>query len=86
MLIGVWASLLVGILAALFWLANRTSDIAPQLLTDVLLYALLAVDLALLAALGFRARAQPPQALGRAASRRAVRTVSRQAGGRACWR
>ena len=31
---------------------GRTSEIAPQLLTDVLLYPLLAVDLALLAALG----------------------------------
>ena len=45
--------LLVGILTALFWLANRTSQLAPQLLTDVLLYALLAVDLALLVALCF---------------------------------
>ena len=45
--------LLLAIMAALFWLANRTSEIAPQLLTDVLLYALLAVDLVLLAALAF---------------------------------
>ena len=45
--------LLVGILAGLFWLAGRTSAIAPPLLTDVLLYALLAVDLALLIALCF---------------------------------
>jgi nitrogen fixation/metabolism regulation signal transduction histidine kinase len=45
--------LLVGILAGLFWLAGRTSDIAPPLLADVLLYFLLAVDLALLAALCF---------------------------------
>jgi two-component system nitrogen regulation sensor histidine kinase NtrY len=45
--------LLVAILAGLFWFAGRTSDIAPQLLTDVLLYALLGVDLALLLALGF---------------------------------
>ena len=43
------ALLLIAILAALFWLASRTSEIAPPLLTDVLLYALLAVDLALLA-------------------------------------
>ena len=28
--------LLVGILTGLFWLANRTSQLAPQLLTDVL--------------------------------------------------
>ncbi len=45
--------LLVGILAGLFWLAGRTSDIAPPLFADVLLYFLLAVDLALLAALCF---------------------------------
>ncbi|MEO7192183.1 MAG: ATP-binding protein, partial [Vicinamibacterales bacterium] len=45
--------LLVALLVALFWVANRTTDIAPTLLADVLLYALLAVDLALLAALSF---------------------------------
>jgi two-component system nitrogen regulation sensor histidine kinase NtrY len=45
--------LLVGILAALFWVANQTSQIAPSLVTDALLYVLLAVDLALLAALSF---------------------------------
>ena len=45
--------LLVAILAGLFWLAGRTSDIAPPLLADVLLYFLVAVDLALLAALCF---------------------------------
>ncbi len=47
------AVLLIGILAGLFWFANRTTEIAPRLLADVLLYALLAVDLALLAALFF---------------------------------
>jgi two-component system nitrogen regulation sensor histidine kinase NtrY len=47
------AVLLVGLLAALFWLADRTSELAPQFLTDVLLYGLLAVDLVLLAALFF---------------------------------
>jgi two-component system, NtrC family, nitrogen regulation sensor histidine kinase NtrY len=47
------AVLLIALLAALFYLANQTSRIAPQLLTDVLLYALLAVDLVLLAALSF---------------------------------
>ena len=47
------AVLLLAVLAALFWLADRTSELAPQLLTDVLLYALLAVDLVLLAALAF---------------------------------
>src|SRR5688572_12062075 len=45
--------LLVAILAGLFWLAGRTNDIAPPLLADVLLYFLVAVDLALLAALCF---------------------------------
>ncbi len=45
--------LLVAILAGLFWLADQTSQIAPTLLSDVLLYALLAVDLVLLVALFF---------------------------------
>ena len=49
----VLAGLLIVVLAALFWLADRTSQIAPPLLTDVLLYALLAVNLALLVALFF---------------------------------
>ncbi len=52
-LLGAIAVLLIVILAALFWIANRSSDIPPALLTDVLLYALLAVDLVLLAALSF---------------------------------
>jgi two-component system nitrogen regulation sensor histidine kinase NtrY len=47
------ACLLVAILAALFWLASRTSDIALPLLTDVLLYVLIALDFVLLASLGF---------------------------------
>lgn len=46
------AVLLVALLGALFWLANRSRDLTPQLLTDALLYALLAIDLVLLAALG----------------------------------
>jgi two-component system nitrogen regulation sensor histidine kinase NtrY len=45
--------LLIGILVALFWLARRTSDIALPLLTDVLLNVLIALDLVLLASLGF---------------------------------
>lgn len=45
--------LLVGLLATLFWLANRSGDLAPQLLTGALLHALLAIDLVLLAALCF---------------------------------
>jgi two-component system nitrogen regulation sensor histidine kinase NtrY len=52
-LLGAIAVLLVAILAALFWIANRSSDLPPALLTDVVLYALLAVDLALLVALSF---------------------------------
>jgi two-component system nitrogen regulation sensor histidine kinase NtrY len=52
-LLGAIGVLLVAILAALFWIANRSSHLPPALLTDVLLYALLAVDLALLAALSF---------------------------------
>ncbi len=45
--------LLIGVLAGLFWFASQTTEIAPQLLSDVLLYALLAIDLLLLAALAF---------------------------------
>jgi two-component system nitrogen regulation sensor histidine kinase NtrY len=52
-LLALVGALLVAILAALFWLAGRTTDLAPTLLADVLLYFLLAVDLALLAALCF---------------------------------
>src|SRR5579871_3474349 len=47
------AVLLVAILAALFWLADQTSRIAPTLVADVLLYALFGVDLVLLVALVF---------------------------------
>jgi len=47
------ALLLIVVLAGLFWLSGRTSQIALPILADVLLYPLLAVDLALLAALGF---------------------------------
>jgi two-component system, NtrC family, nitrogen regulation sensor histidine kinase NtrY len=51
--LGAIAVLLVGILVALFWVANRSNEIPLQLLTNVLLYALVAVDLALLVALSF---------------------------------
>ena len=47
------ALLLVACLAGLLWLANRTSDIAAPLVSDVLLYALVGVNLALLATLVF---------------------------------
>jgi two-component system nitrogen regulation sensor histidine kinase NtrY len=52
LLVGVGIAL-VALLVALFWLASRTRDLAPDLVTGVLLYAVLAIDLALLAALGF---------------------------------
>ena len=32
-------AVLIAIMAALFWLASRTRDLAPALVTDVLLYA-----------------------------------------------
>lgn len=51
--LSVAALLLVGVLAALFWLTSRSRDIAPQVLTDVLLHGLVAVDLVLLATLSF---------------------------------
>ncbi len=45
--------LLVAVLAGLFWLSNRTTQIPLLELNDVVLYALLAVDLALLVTLCF---------------------------------
>ena len=42
------ALLLIAMLGGLFWLSERTTEIALPLLTDVILYALLAVDVALL--------------------------------------
>jgi two-component system, NtrC family, nitrogen regulation sensor histidine kinase NtrY len=47
------ALLLIAVLAGLFWLSNRTSEIPVLELSDVLTYALVAVDLALLVALFF---------------------------------
>jgi two-component system, NtrC family, nitrogen regulation sensor histidine kinase NtrY len=47
------ALLLIAMLGGLFWLSERTTEIALPLLTDVILYALLAVDVALLVALFF---------------------------------
>jgi two-component system nitrogen regulation sensor histidine kinase NtrY len=47
------AIVLIALMGALFWLADRTSQMAPQFLSDVLLYGLLAVNLLLLAALFF---------------------------------
>ena len=52
-LLAVLTAGLIAMLGGLFWLADRTSQIAPPLLTDVLLYALLAVDLVLLVTLFF---------------------------------
>src|SRR6185436_1414688 len=51
--LAVAALLLLAILAALFWFSNQTVAITPQYITEVLLYALLPIDLALLLALGF---------------------------------
>ena len=45
--------LLLAVLAGLYWLSSSTTEIALPLLTDVILYALLGVDLALLVALVF---------------------------------
>lgn len=53
LLVGVGVGLVAVVAATLFWLANRTRDLAPDLVTGVLLYALLAVNLLLLVALGF---------------------------------
>ena len=47
------AAVLIALLVGLFWLSNRTTELALPFLADVLLYPLLAVDLMLLAALGF---------------------------------
>ena len=49
----VLALLLVAIMVGLFWLSSRTAEIEPQLVNDVLLTALLSVNLALLVALLF---------------------------------
>ena len=51
--LGAIAILLVAILGGLFWIAKRSSQMPLPLLADVLLYTLLAVDLALLVALSF---------------------------------
>jgi hypothetical protein len=45
--------LLLAVLAGLFWLSNQTSAIPIRILNDSVFYAVLAVDLALVAALGF---------------------------------
>ena len=42
------ALLLIAMLGGLFWLSERTTEIALPLLTDVILYALLAVDVPLI--------------------------------------
>ena len=47
------ALLLIAVLAGLFWLSNRTSEIPVLELSDVLTYALVGVDLALVVALFF---------------------------------
>jgi len=45
-------ALLLGLIAGLFWLSRRTAETDTQVLTDVLLYPLLAVSVALLLTLG----------------------------------
>src|SRR6187397_2991445 len=45
--------LLVGVLAALLALASRSSSLAPDFLTEFVLYALSATNLTMLVALGF---------------------------------
>ena len=45
--------LLVGALVALVTLADRSTGLSPALLSEVVLYALVAVDLTMLGALGF---------------------------------
>jgi two-component system nitrogen regulation sensor histidine kinase NtrY len=45
--------LLAAIMAGLFWLSSRTSQIEPQILNDVMLTALLSVNVALIVALVF---------------------------------
>src|SRR4029453_3166030 len=47
------ALLLIALLVGLSWLSDRTTEIALPVLTDVVLYALLAVDVALLLTLCF---------------------------------
>ena len=47
------ALLLLALLVGLSWLSDRTTEIALPVLTDVVLYALLAVDVALLLTLCF---------------------------------
>jgi nitrogen fixation/metabolism regulation signal transduction histidine kinase len=45
-------TLLLALIAGLFWLSRRTAETDTQVLTDVLLYPLLAVSMALLLTLG----------------------------------
>ena len=45
--------LLVAVMVGLFWLSGRTKEIEPQIVTDVVLYALLSLDMALVVALAF---------------------------------
>jgi two-component system nitrogen regulation sensor histidine kinase NtrY len=47
------ALVLIGLLGAMYWLSTSTTEMALPILTDVILYALLGVDLALLIALLF---------------------------------
>ncbi len=52
-LILLWIGLLVAALAAMLSLANRSSELLPDFLSEVVLYAVSVVDLTLVVALGF---------------------------------
>ena len=73
-----------GALAGLLALASRSPTLAPDFLTEFVLYALSATNLTMLVALRVRAGAQHRQAGRRAAARAAVRPVPRQAGDACC--
>ena len=45
--------LLVAVMVGLFWLSRRTKEIEPQIVSEVVLYALLSLDMALVLALVF---------------------------------
>ena len=79
----VLALLLVGVMAGLFWLSGHTAEIEPQLVTDVVLYALLSVNLALLVALVFVLARNLVKLWVEQRQARAVREVPRQARRRA---
>ena len=72
--------LLFGALAAMVSLADQSTQLNPDFLSEVVLYALSAADLTMLRRAGVRAGAQHRQAGRRAAPRAAVLALPRQAG------